>query len=94
MATIIEPSRTYTPEEFLSIDEGGTFELIDGHLAETHVSYLSELAGSRLLSRLDQYCERERARLRLRIGNHAPLFPEPARPNPKIGCLLRQARSA
>jgi Uma2 family endonuclease len=50
-----------TPEDLLNMGEGGKgFELVDGRLAEQHVSVLSCLVAGRLFARLAMYCEAQR----------------------------------
>jgi Uma2 family endonuclease len=58
MATIIEPSRTYTPEELLSLPDDLSVELIDGQLVETHVSVLTGLVTATLNALLGEYVRR------------------------------------
>jgi Uma2 family endonuclease len=51
-------SRTaYTIDEFLALPDHDLYELVDGKLAEVHVSNLSSAVAGRILTRLTIHCE-------------------------------------
>jgi Uma2 family endonuclease len=55
MSTAIE--RTYTPEELLAMPDRKSYELVDGHLVERHMSRLSSWVGGRLHRFLDAFVD-------------------------------------
>ncbi len=55
MSTVIEKSQI-TLEELLSSEDAGRYEIVDGQLVEVHVSNLSTVVSSNLLTLLRTYC--------------------------------------
>ena len=49
--------RTYTPEQFLEVEDAHRFELIDGDLVERNMGSLSSLVGGKFIIRLGNYLE-------------------------------------
>lgn len=48
-AHMATPTRTYTPEDLLAMEDGGSYELVDGELKERHMSYLSTWIAARFI---------------------------------------------
>jgi Uma2 family endonuclease len=55
--------RTYTPEQFLEVEDAHRFELIDGDLVERNMGSLSSFVGGKFLVRLGSYAEDDAAGL-------------------------------
>jgi Uma2 family endonuclease len=56
MSTVTQ-EKQYTPEDLLRMPDGNRYELVDGHLVERNVSYLSSFVGGRVYKILSNYCE-------------------------------------
>jgi Uma2 family endonuclease len=50
-------TRRYTPEDLLAMPDEKRFELVDGRLVERNMRAESSRVGTRLCTRLDQFCE-------------------------------------
>lgn len=50
-------AKTYTPADLLAMPESSNIELVNGDLVEKPVSVLSSIVESRIIKRLDDYCE-------------------------------------
>jgi hypothetical protein len=53
MSTVSE--QTYTPEDLLAMPDRKRYELVDGHLAERHMSVLSNWVGGQLHFELTRF---------------------------------------
>jgi Uma2 family endonuclease len=56
MSTVTHEKK-YTPEDLLTMPDGDHYELVDGHLVERNVSYLSSFVGGRIHRLVGNYCE-------------------------------------
>jgi Uma2 family endonuclease len=57
MTSLATITRTYTPEEFLDVEDAHRFELIDGYLVERNMSGLSSQVAGRFIARLVNHAE-------------------------------------
>jgi Uma2 family endonuclease len=59
MSTAIATQARYTPEDLLTMPDGKSYELVDGHLVERNMGAKSSRVGGKLYSRLDRFCEEQ-----------------------------------
>ena len=59
MTSIATLTRTYTPEEFLDVEDHHRWELIDGLLVQRNMSALSSQVAGRFILRLGNYARSE-----------------------------------
>ena len=49
---VVAATKTYTPEDLLTMPDGDRYELVGGHLVERNVSALSSLVAGKVCTRL------------------------------------------
>ncbi len=59
MSMSVAAQTQYTPEDLLAMPDGDCYELVGGQLLERQMGMESSLVGSRLLSRLQRFCEEQ-----------------------------------
>jgi Uma2 family endonuclease len=57
MSTATATKTVYTPEDLLAMPDGKGYELVDGQLVERKMGVKSNWVATRLVSRLDRFCE-------------------------------------
>ena len=56
MSTVVGPA-TYSPQDLLTMPDGGKYELVDGSLVELNMSYLSSYVAGQIYQRLKNHCD-------------------------------------
>jgi Uma2 family endonuclease len=57
MSTAVATRTDYTPEDLLAMPDGESYELVGGQLVERKMGAESSWVGTRLISRLERFCE-------------------------------------
>ena len=60
MSTITAPERLYTPDDLLTMPDGDRYELVDGRLVESTMSFVSNFVASNLTGLLKLHCDSPR----------------------------------
>ena len=75
MSTAVVTKTHYTPEDLLDMPDGKSYELVGGRLVERNMGIESSWVGSRLLSRLDRFCEEQQIGWALQADSGYQCFP-------------------
>jgi Uma2 family endonuclease len=79
MSTTVATQIQYTPEDLLAMPDGKSYELVDGQLVERKLGMESSWVATRLLSRLERFCEEHGLGWTFQSDNGYQCFPhEPA----------------
>jgi Uma2 family endonuclease len=60
MSTISAPERLYTPDDLLAMPDGDRYELVDGRLVESTMSFVSNFVSSNVTGLLKLHCDSPR----------------------------------
>jgi Uma2 family endonuclease len=75
MSTAVDAKTHYTPEDLLAMPDGKNYELVGGRLVERNMGIESSWVGSRLLARLDRFCEEHEIGWALQADSGYQCFP-------------------
>jgi Uma2 family endonuclease len=59
MSTMVATQTQYTPEDLLAMPDGKSYELVGGQLVERNMGMESSRVSTRLVSRLEWFCEKK-----------------------------------
>ena len=68
-------TRTYTPADLLAMPDSSGVELVDGNLVEKPVSALSAFVETKILARLENFCDARKTAVVLSSTNGIQCFP-------------------
>ena len=75
MSTAVAAKTHYTPEDLLAMPDGKSYELVGGQLEERNMGVESSWVGSRVVSRLDRFCEEHKSGWALQADCGYQCFP-------------------
>jgi Uma2 family endonuclease len=75
MSTAVATRTHSTPEDLLAMPDGKSYELIQGQLVERNIGIESSWVGTRLLARLERFCEQHDSGWTLQADSGYQCFP-------------------
>ncbi len=93
MNTATATKTVYTPEDLLTMPDGKRYELVDGQLVVREMGIESTWVATRLVSRLDRFCEEYKVGWALTSEAGYQCFPhEPGRVRKPDASFIRYGR--
>ena len=93
MSTMVATQTQYTPEDLLAMPDGKSYELVGGQLVERSMGMESSWVATRLVSKLEWFCEEQGTGIGLYRRQWLSVFPPRTGSRPQARCLVHSVRS-